>query len=251
MRSDDLIARIGAGLMLALMLWAGTAAAGAHQTVAATASNIQMKPPVQATHPPTWGLHGMVLFGGADGLFASHLPMFHASHDYHVVIALQLASPELDAALRARLAKNPELWTLVPEEFELARLAPGAANPLTTFKADIVEGHFERGGKTMYSGVIVRVMHTDRFAQLDAGAGPPTIASYQPIGQGHTWFLVKEIRARPDFDHVVMLSSTSRPSPIDVQVIGTSRPDDAVLKAMLPLQTRIVGTVYFDTEDLQ
>ena len=138
----------------------------------------------------------MVLFGGADGLFTSHLPMFHAPHDYHVVIALQLPT-EIEAAMRTHLSKAPALWTLVPEKFELARLAPGAAHPLTEFKADIVEGHFERGGKTVYSGVVVRVIRTKRFIQLDPNARSASTAQYLPIGQGRTWFLVKEVHAAP------------------------------------------------------
>ena len=148
--------------MLASLAWLCGGLAIAHAPALASTSKGQGTTAAPAARPPTWGEHGMVLFGGSDGLFASHLPMFHAPHDYHVVIALQIASPAIDAAMRKRLAAKPALWTLVPEEFELARLAPGATNPLTQFKADIVEGHFERGGKTIHSGVIVRVLRTDR-----------------------------------------------------------------------------------------
>jgi hypothetical protein len=251
MHLENALSRIWVVVMLAFLLGTPGFAVCAQTSAAAKTASDQAMPAMQSVQPPTWGLHGMVLFGGADGLFASHLPMFHAPHDYHVVIALQLASPAIDAAMRTRLAESPELWTLVPEKFELARLAPGAANPLTTFKADIVEGHFERGGKTIYSNLIVRVIRTERFVQLDPHARPAATARYLPIGQGRTWFLVKEVHARPDFDHVVMLSSTRKPGAIDVQVNGIVRPADAMLKAMLPMHTTVVGTVYYDTEDLQ
>ena len=237
--------------MFALLLWICTSVASAQEATTGVASHMQATLVPQSTRPPSWGLHGMVLFGGKNGLFASHLPMFHAPHDGHVVIALQIASPAIDAAMRTRLTKTPALWTLVPEEFELARLAPHAASPLSEFKADIVEGHFERGGKTIYAGVTVRVIRTDRYIRLDPKAKPATAAHYMPIGQGRTWFLVKEVQARPDFDHIVMLSATHAPTAITVSVRGIARPTDSSLKALMSTDESIIGTVYYDTEDLQ
>jgi hypothetical protein len=250
-RPNNAIMRARAGLVRALLLWIVACAAGAAATPVIVASHAPGPAATQGRPSPTWGLHGMLLFGGADGLFASHLPMFHAPHDFHVVIALQLASPGIDAAMRARLASTPALWTLVPEKFELARLAPGAANPLAEFKADIVEGHFERGGKTIYPGVIVRVIRTERYVQLDPHARPAATAHYLPVGQGRTWFLVKEVDARPDFDDVLMLSAAHAPAAIDVPVHGIARPADSAIQALLAPSSKLVGTVYYDTEDLQ
>ena len=81
-------------LIFAGMLLAGAAAAG--------------KP------GPTWGSHGMALFGGKEALYASHLPMFHAPHDYQVVLQVHIADPKLDAALRQRLDGKTALWTIDP-----------------------------------------------------------------------------------------------------------------------------------------
>ncbi len=251
MRADNLIARVCAGLMLALLAIVLALVAGAQATAATSVPGSPAAASTQGKPPASWGLHGMLLFGGADGLFASHLPMFHAPHDYHVVIALQLASPAIESAMRARLAGTPALWTLVPEKFELARLAPGAANPLVTFKADIVEGHFERGGKTIYPGVFVRVIRTERYVQLDPHARTGATAHYLPIGQGRTWFLVKEVDARPDFDHVLMLTTSHAPAAVDIPVHGIARPADSAIEALLASPSRLAGTVYYDTEDLQ
>jgi len=251
MRRDNAGIRAGAALVLALMLGVPAAIAGAPASPAGSLPAAPAPMSTQGKPPATWGLHGMLLFGGADGLFASHLPMFYAPHDYHVVLELQLASPAIDAAMRARLAVTPALWTLVPEKFELARLAPGAAHPLLTFKADIVEGHFERGGKTIYPDVIVRVIRIMRYVQLDPHARPRATAHYLPVGQGRTWFLVKEVDARPDFDHVVMLSAAHAPAPMDVPVQGIARPADRAIQAQLSAPSKLVGTVYYDTEDLQ
>lgn len=83
---------------------------------------------------PTYGEHGMALFGGKDGLYASHLPMFHAPHDYQVVLQLHVADARLDAALKRRLDGKTALWTVAPEKFDLDRLSPGATVPLRQFK---------------------------------------------------------------------------------------------------------------------
>jgi hypothetical protein len=94
----------------------------------------------------TYGEHGMALFGGKEGLYASHLPMFHAPHDYQVILQVHVADAATDAALRQRLDGETTLWTVAPEKFELSRLAPSAAVPLRQFKADLVQGHFEQRG---------------------------------------------------------------------------------------------------------
>ena len=48
----------------------------------------------------TDGVHGMALFGGKDGRYAAHLPMFHAPHDYQVLLPIRLADKAKDAAPR-------------------------------------------------------------------------------------------------------------------------------------------------------
>jgi hypothetical protein len=89
------------------------------------------------------------------------------------------------------------------------------------------------------------------FEHLDAGARPSDVSHYEPVGQGATWFLVKAVHARPDFDHVVMLDAASSPGAIDVAARGIAKPADAAISAKLPPMARLVGTVYYDTEDLQ
>ena len=37
------------------------------------------------------GGHGMAVFGGRVGLYASHLPMFHTPHDSQIVLRFRLA----------------------------------------------------------------------------------------------------------------------------------------------------------------
>lgn len=176
--------------------------------------------------PSTVGTHGMVLFGGAEGLYASHLPMYHAPHDFQTVLRVRLADGAHDAALRARLEQQITLWTLDPEKFALDRLAPAASAPLKAFKASIVLGHFEQGG-TLYlrdaQFLIDEVMH---FRQLPMHVRAAPLASYLQFGQPQRRYLVKLIESRPDFDHIFAVDTR-------------------------PGQGRMLGTIYYNTDDLR
>lgn len=200
----------------------------------------------------TYGEHGMVLFGGPDGLYASHLPMFHAPHDYQVVLRLRLADPAQDGALRARLGGKTALWTLAPEKFEIDRLAPGAAHPLTSFKADLVLGHFEQGGKTQYAGAGIIVEQVLLFRRLSAAVAQAPTARYIQLGTGAQRYLVKLIDSRPDFDHIVAVRAprTASRQVIDVPKQGLIATPPAALQRALP-GAMVTGTVYFSSEDLK
>lgn len=114
------------------------------------------------------GLHGMAVFGGAEGLYASHLPMFHTPHDSQVIIRFHLADAQLDHSLRTALAQHAKLWTLAPEKFDLLRLSPKHAAPLKQFSASFFDGHFERGGAEKFANaqvVVDEVLFLNALAQ--------------------------------------------------------------------------------------
>ncbi len=203
---------------------------------------------------PTYGEHGMALFGGKQGLYASHLPMFHAPHDYQVILQVHVADPALDAALKRRLDGKTALWTIAPEKFELDRLAPGAGSPLRQFKANLVQGHFEQGGKTQYGSATVVVDKVLLFRQLSPDAKTSASASYMQVGSGTQRFLIKQIDSRPDFDHIVSYRATPGApiAPVSIAKDGLSETDAAALAAALhAAPAAIRGSVYFYTEDLR
>ncbi|MES2299690.1 MAG: hypothetical protein V4582_21810 [Pseudomonadota bacterium] len=204
-------------------------------------------PAAPATAPDaSYGEHGMALFGGKDGLYASHLPMRHAPHDYQVVLQVHLASPAQDTALRARIDDKLALWTIAPEKFELDRLAPahtGTPRALKRFKADIVLGHFEQGGKTEYAGATVVVDKVLLFRQLSAQAVPAASARYLPVGR----FLVKQIDSRPDFDHIVAMAAQVK-APITLDKHDVAETNAAALAKAAGVPVR--GTVYYTSDDL-
>ncbi|WP_295998705.1 hypothetical protein [Rugamonas sp.] len=206
--------------------------------------------------PASWGEHGMVLFGGMEGLYAAHLPMFHAPHDHQVVLQVRLADAALDAVLRRRLDGRTALWTIAPEAFELARLAPGAGAPLRRFKADLVRGHFEQGGKTEYAGAAVLVERVLLYRRLDPARRASATATYSQIGAGRQRFLLKDIDSRPDFDHIVAFSTTADApgGPVSVAKQALRQPDGPTLAAALRARgapARVRGTVYFSGDDLR
>ncbi len=206
---------------------------------------------------PTWGEHGMALFGGKDGLYASHLPMFHAPHDYQVVLQFHLADAALDSTLRRRLDGKTALWTIAPEKFEIDRLAPGAAAPLTQFKANLVLGRFEQKGTTEYTGATVVIDKVLLFRQLSGTPRNSAAATYRQIGSGRQRFLIKEIDSRPDFDHIVAFTGEAGASTgaISVPKQALHQPADqalaAALQAVLGAAPALRGSVYFYTDDLK
>lgn len=194
------------------------------------------------------GGHGMAVFGGREGLYASHLPMFHTPHDSQIVLRLHLADAAADRTLRDELAARPRLWTFDPETFDLLRLSPGHAQPLREFKARFFEGHFERGGKAQPGEQRVLVDEVLLFRRLKPAPREAATGRYRLIGKGKEWFAFKTIDRRPDFDHIVRLDAPQLRGEVDVALQGVARPDAAVQRAF---KAKGLTEIYFETEDLR
>ncbi|MCU6432275.1 hypothetical protein LPB67_00615 [Undibacterium sp. Jales W-56] len=205
----------------------------------------------------TYGLHGMLLFGNSEGLYASHLPMFHAPHDYQVVLQVRLANRQLETQIKKDLEKKLRLWTIEPEQFDIAQLAPGANPALHQFKANIVLGHFEQGGKTRYKNVLMVVEQALLFRQLSPALHQSEVATYRQIGSGRQRFLLKEIDSRPDYDHVIAISTAAHASTQNLLIkkSGIDQPDRTELQSALQKiagsGARLKANIYFDHADLE
>lgn len=208
-----------------------------------------------------FGTHGMALFGGQQGLYASHLPMFHPRHDVQVVFRLHLQDATRDAELRQRLARHPQLWTLEPEKFDLQRLAPGHPQPLRQFSAKIVQGHFERDGTLQYEAQTVVVEQILLYHALAPELKQARMGQYMVIGRGKEHFVLKQIDRRPDFDWISVLhapENTRLPAQFRIpnrQHAGKLLAPDANAwhKALQPWRGRakIGKNLYFETGDLE
>lgn len=146
-------------------------------------------------------VHGMLLFG-SQKTYASHLPMFHAPHDYQVVLELSL-QPAADAtalALYEALKTTTKgYFTLVPKPFDLTKVIDGT---LKAFSADVYQGHFERNGQNLGT-VEVQVEKVIYAAKLNPNAAPRPKESYIVFGDAGEYFAIHKIVSRPDFDAVV------------------------------------------------
>lgn len=209
--------------------------------------------PLQAADK-TYGTHGMALFGGQEGLYASHLPMFHAPHDFQVILQIHIADKATDAALRKQLDGKTALWTIDPEKFELSSIAPESEKPRKEFRADLVQGHFERGGSPRFKGARIVIDKVIVFRQLESKEHSAKLARYIQLGSGKQRFLIKEINTRPDFDHIVAYNAApgAPTGAIQVRRWGVQQTgNDALAMALKVNMAAIRGTVYFETGDLK
>lgn len=149
-------------------------------------------------HP---AVHGMLVLG-EEKIYLSHLPMFHHPHDKQVIFAVEL-DPATKAKLEAAKAKSPEtVYTLVPEPFPLGEMItkPHA------FKAQLFQGHFERGGTVIAEEVTVSKVEVIFQQKLSAGTPAPDVISYFYFGENGAGYLAHVIHGKPDFDQLVQVA---------------------------------------------
>ncbi|PMG78643.1 hypothetical protein BCU84_07095 [Shewanella sp. 10N.286.51.B7] len=167
-----------------------------------------------------FGLHGMTLFGGDDGLFASHLPMYHQPHNVQMVMQFHFSDAATDKAVKQQLAQqstqSEQLWTIVPKPFDLMRLHPDSDNPLTHLQIEVVEGHFERGGTSRFSSQKIIIDKVIIFTELSMQTAQEktNIAQYLMIAasnQSQNQFLIKLLENRPEADHLLRVLNPDRP----------------------------------------
>jgi hypothetical protein len=208
----------------------------------------------QADVPST---HGMLVFG-KDKIYVSHLPMFHAPHDYQLIAELELPPAALDA-YRASLAAHPGelIYTLVPERLDLTELV---ARP-HAFHAELYRGHFERGGTVIAAGLTVKLGNLLAWKKFVPGEKKPADASYLLFGKDGEAFLAHRITDRPNFDQILSVGQVGvlAGSAVDLTIPGhddatplhapsllSARRADGAVVTVAPLQE-----IYLETGDLQ
>jgi len=155
---------------------------------------------VHADPPST---HGMLLFGQSM-TYASHLPMFHAPHDYQAIFKLSLSdsnSEQTVAAYTKAKAQHHGIFTLVPEKMDLTKVLNGSK---TQFQAEIYLGHFERGG-TSIGPVTVQVEAVIFSKKLQPNEKDVDL-EYVAFGESGEMYAAHLIKGKPSFDAVVQLT---------------------------------------------
>jgi hypothetical protein len=205
----------------------------------------------------TPAVHGMLVVG-ANTLYVSHLPMFHAPHNAQAIAAVQMTDAAGD--VRARLARDrartgETVYTLVPEPDRLTRLfTNGQSYPATLYR-----GHFERGGTPLLADLRVTVQRVVHGRTFTPRAGTGMQPQWLLFGTPQEPFAAHRISAPPDLDQVVALQAAA----VDPAVLA--RGETATITAPLPLQAgaaltatvagrswpvRVTAAIYAETGDL-
>lgn len=215
----------------------------------------------ETSKPSHWGLHGMLIFGGKEALYASHLPMFHAPHDRQLIFRFHLSDSRTDQLLRDELATSSALWTLEPEQFDLNRMQATHPHRLQQFSGKFFQGHFERGGTERYADQTIVIDEIVIFHELAPKKRHHSEGKYLLIGRNTEQFLMKKIDRHPDFDILVKL----KPKTAFVQKItrtqltlptgNLSRPHpnhfSRAISKQLGKDWEFGSVIYFETEDLK
>jgi len=191
-----------------------------------------------AEHP---AVHGMLMVGQARVLM-SHLPMFHAPHDYQIILETSLSAPGFDPQKKYvddRNATQTRTYTWVPKPFVLSDLLRSHAVP-PTMVGTIFRGHFERGGIAItgddVEARVERILYSRRLVASD-----PALAErrYVMFGSPSEPFLAHLITRPPDFDQVTAIEIAAPSADslagwegagVRLKIDGTARSPDTALR---------------------
>ncbi len=151
-------------------------------------------------------VHGMFVFGGEKATYISHLPMFHAPHDYQAIFKVAFGDlPRSETLRHYELAQSQgaKFFTLEPEVMDLTEVMNGNR---TTFIAMLYQGHFERGGERL-GWVKVKVDKIVLAKRLDATLPQVSMGSYFVFGEKGEYFAAHLIGGKPSFDAILLVSA--------------------------------------------
>lgn len=145
--------------------------------------------------------HGMLVFG-KQAIYASHLPMYHAPHDYQLLLKIKLVDQgnQEISKLYTGVLDSTKMFTLVPEKMDLTQIIDGTK---TSFLSTLVEGHFEKGGKALGS-VQVQVEKIIFSKKLDPSEKEESL-DYIYFGEGGEYFAAHLIKGAPSFDSILKM----------------------------------------------
>ncbi|MFN7729484.1 MAG: hypothetical protein ACK5P7_10045 [Bdellovibrio sp.] len=164
-------------------------------------SLLLLAPSAQADKP---AVHGMVLFGDKIN-YVSHLPMFHAPHDYQVILQVRLSQKTRCGGLtlqnfEAAKAQGQTEFTLAPEPMDLTKIISGEK---TSFQANLYQGHFEKNGKDL-GRLTVEILKTIVSNKLDPEQAEQN--QYVLFGEKSEYFAAHLINGKPSFDSILSVS---------------------------------------------
>lgn len=194
--------------------------------------------------------HGMLLFGNQKS-YASHLPMFHAPHDYQVIMEVSIgAFPHSIAHKKYNELKGTtdKIFTLEPLKMDLTKVLDGS---ITSFQADLYHGHFEKGGDNL-GPVNVKVVHLIVGNKLNPQPAALSMEKYVVFGSSGEYFAAHAIEGKPSFDAIVTVKQpytisakvcTGRacPPPVKVPIADVELPIILSGPTALPGESTLLG----------
>ncbi len=162
-------------------------------------------------------IHGMLVVGESE-VFMSHLPMFHAPHDFQVFLHVSLSeegrNPTAVYREDRRVSGEP-IYTWVPRPFVLSKLLE-AVQDQSLMIGTLYRGHFERGGTPITSDQVsvkvIRVLYGRQFTPNDQR---PAQLRYLVFGSAGEPFIAHWLTRPPDFDHIASASVERLPADWD------------------------------------
>ena len=185
-------------MILVLALWANLTEAAGHQCANA------------------YGVHGMVLLKTSAGYVASHMPLHNSIHAHQVIFLVGFSAAE--QAIVDEVLATSELVTLEPEAFDLCQLIRGE---LPKFRTKLVNGHFERGGKTVREDMTARV--AKRLLSRALMAEDNGHYQFIPLAE-NSGLLVHQIGKLPSFDQILWVTTTTDLEPGTVFTVHSAEP---------------------------
>jgi hypothetical protein len=165
--------------------------------------NAQEHHEIQSQDKPS--THGMLIFG-TEKTYASHLPMFHAPHNYQIILELEL-DPATKKLFIADQKRNTEYttYTIEPEKFVLPEMMQ---NP-KSFKANVYRGHFERGGIKIAADIHVSIKKIIYYTKFKTDEVRAIKTNFILFGNPKEQFIAHQITNKPDFDQIIQVKTTT------------------------------------------
>ena len=153
-------------------------------------------------------IHGMAVVG-FEKIYLYHLPMFNQEHGVQMILEVSF-DEEAGIVYRQQSGRGVPygLMTFVPQEaFPLLELG----NTRMSFKGDLYEGHFERGGTKLAASVEATIAQVVYLHELNPLEARPEFPEYILFGSPRETFLAHKITAVPNYDQILNVSHTNPP----------------------------------------
>jgi len=199
-------------------------------------------------------VHGMLIFG-TDKIYASHLPLFHAPHNYQIILELELDKTAKEKFITDQL-QHPEFttYTIEPELFILPDKIKGKGS----FKANLYRGHFERGGTKIADSIEINITTVIYFKKFNETEARLTNSAYLLFGNSKEQFAVHQISNKPDFEQIIQVKTELGKNNCDTVIISASNDPVGISGNMVSIKTNsregkliLQKQLYLEFDDLK